>query len=49
MSGVDLYPDVSGAIRDLKKLRGEHPYESYLRLGPSLPSFKLADVLSDPE
>jgi aminoglycoside 6'-N-acetyltransferase I len=33
VSGVDLYADVPGAIRDLKKLRGEHPYEFYLRLG----------------
>jgi aminoglycoside 6'-N-acetyltransferase I len=32
-SGIDLYEDVPGAIRDLKKLRGEHPYEFYLRLG----------------
>ena len=32
-SGVDLYVDVPAAIRDLKKLRGEHPYEFYRRLG----------------
>jgi aminoglycoside 6'-N-acetyltransferase I len=30
---VDLYVDVPAAIRDLKKLRGEHPYEFYRRLG----------------
>ena len=33
VSDVDLYDDVPGAIRDLKKLKGEHPYEFYLRLG----------------
>lgn len=33
MSGVDLYADVPAAIRGLKKLRGEHPLEFYLRLG----------------
>ena len=30
---MDLYVDVPAAIRDLKKLRGEHPYEFYRRLG----------------
>jgi aminoglycoside 6'-N-acetyltransferase I len=33
MSGVDLYADAPSAIRNLKKLRGEHPLEFYLRLG----------------
>ena len=40
--GVDLYADVPGAIRDLKKLRGEHPAEFYLRLG-----FRVIGVLPD--
>ena len=33
VSGVDLYEDVSGAIRDLAVVRGEHPCEFYRRLG----------------
>jgi aminoglycoside 6'-N-acetyltransferase I len=33
VSDVDLYEDVPGAIRNLKKLRGDHPSEFYLRLG----------------
>ncbi|MGH8610565.1 MAG: GNAT family N-acetyltransferase [Gammaproteobacteria bacterium] len=42
VSGVDLYADVPGAIRELKKLRGEHPYEFYLRLG-----FRVTGVTPD--
>ena len=42
VSGVDLYADVPGAIRDLKKLRGEHPYEFYLRL-----DFRVTGVMPD--
>ncbi len=42
LSGVDLYADVPGAIRELKKLRGEHPYEFYLRLG-----FRVTGVMPD--
>jgi aminoglycoside 6'-N-acetyltransferase I len=42
VSGIDLYADVPGAIRDLKKLRGEHPAEFYLRLG-----FRVIGVLPD--
>ena len=37
--GVDLYPDVAGAIRGLKKLRGEHPVEFYRRLGFQVTGF----------
>jgi GNAT superfamily N-acetyltransferase len=42
VSGVDLYADIPGSIRDLKKLRGDHPHEFYLRLG-----FRVAGVLPD--
>jgi len=42
LSGVDLYADIPGAIRDLKRLRGEHPYEFYLRLG-----FRVTGVMPD--
>jgi aminoglycoside 6'-N-acetyltransferase I len=42
MSGVDLYADAPGAIRDLKTLRGEHPLEFYLRLG-----FRVMGVVPD--
>jgi aminoglycoside 6'-N-acetyltransferase I len=42
VSGVDLYADVPGAIRDLKKLRGEHPLEFYRRLG-----FRVTGVVPD--
>jgi len=38
-SGVDLYADVPGAIRNLKKLRGDHPHEFYLRLGFQVTGF----------
>jgi len=41
-SGVDLYADVAGAIRDMKTLRGEHPFEFYIRLG-----FRLTGFLPD--
>lgn len=41
-SGVDLYADVPGTIRDLRKLRGEHPLEFYLRLG-----FRVTGLLPD--
>ena len=42
VSGVDLYQDPAAAIRDLKKLRGEHPHEFYTRLG-----FRVMGVLPD--
>jgi aminoglycoside 6'-N-acetyltransferase I len=42
LSGVDVYADVPGSIRDLRKLRGEHPYEFYLRLG-----FRVIGVMPD--
>ena len=42
VSGVDLYADVPGAIRDLEKLRGEHPLEFYRRLG-----FRVTGVVPD--
>ena len=42
VSGVDLYADIPGSIRDLRKLRGEHPYEFYLRLG-----FRVAGLVPD--
>jgi aminoglycoside 6'-N-acetyltransferase I len=42
VSGVDLYADIPGSIRDLKKLRGEHPFEFYLRLG-----FRITGVMPD--
>jgi aminoglycoside 6'-N-acetyltransferase I len=41
-SGVDLYDDVPGAIRNLHKLRGEHPYPFYVRLG-----FRVTGLLPD--
>ena len=41
-SGIDLYADVAGAIRDMKKLRGEHPFEFYIRLG-----FRVTGFLPD--
>ena len=42
LSGIDIYADVAGAIRDLRKLRGEHPYEFYLRLG-----FRVTGIMPD--
>ncbi len=42
LSGLDLYPDVPGAIRDLGTLRGQHPHEFYLRLG-----FRVVGVIPD--
>ena len=41
LSGTDLYPDIPGAIRNIRNLR-RHPYEFYLRLG-----FRIAGVLPD--
>ena len=41
LSGRDLYPDIPGAIRNIRNLR-RHPYEFYLRLG-----FRIAGVLPD--
>ena len=41
LSGVDLYPDIPGAIRNIRNLR-QHPYEFYIRLG-----FRIAGVLPD--
>jgi aminoglycoside 6'-N-acetyltransferase I len=38
-SGVDLYADVPAAIRNMKKLRGEHPCEFYRRLGFQVTGF----------
>jgi GNAT superfamily N-acetyltransferase len=42
LGGVDLSADLPGSIRDLKKLRGDHPYEFYLRLG-----FRVTGVMPD--
>ncbi|WP_290647755.1 GNAT family N-acetyltransferase [Aquisalimonas sp.] len=42
LSGIDLYADVPGAIRQFRKLRGEHPCEFYLRLG-----FRITGVMPD--
>jgi len=42
LSSIDLYADIPGAIRGLKKLRGDHPYEFYLRLG-----FRVTGVMPD--
>ena len=41
LSGTDLYPDIPGAIRNIRNLH-QHPYEFYLRLG-----FRIAGVLPD--
>jgi aminoglycoside 6'-N-acetyltransferase I len=41
-SGVDLYEDVPGAIRDLAVVRGEHPCEFYRRLG-----FRVVGLMPD--
>ena len=41
LSGVDLYPDIPGAIRNIRNLR-QHPYEFYIRVG-----FRIAGVLPD--
>ena len=41
LSGADLYPDIPGALRDVRNLR-HHPYEFYLRIG-----FRIAGVLPD--
>ena len=42
VSGVDLYEDVPGAIRDLAVVRGEHPCEFYRRLG-----FRVVGLMPD--
>lgn len=42
VSGVDLYADVPGAIRNLAVLRGEHPGEFYRRLG-----FRVVGLMPD--
>jgi aminoglycoside 6'-N-acetyltransferase I len=31
--GIDLYGDVAGAVRNLKKVRGEHPLDFYRHIG----------------
>jgi len=41
LSGVDLYDDIPGAIRNVKNLKG-HPYEFYTRLG-----FRIVGVMPD--
>jgi aminoglycoside 6'-N-acetyltransferase I len=41
LSGVDLYADVPGAIRNVRNLKG-HPYEFYIRVG-----FTIVGVLPD--
>ncbi|HEX9941796.1 MAG TPA: GNAT family N-acetyltransferase [Thermoanaerobaculia bacterium] len=41
LSGVDLYADIPGAIRNVNNLKG-HPYEFYLRLG-----FRIVGVMPD--
>jgi aminoglycoside 6'-N-acetyltransferase I len=42
LADVDLYVDPAAAIRDFRKLRGDHPCEFYLRLG-----FRVVGVLPD--
>lgn len=42
LSGIDLYPDIPGAIRAFRKLRGAHPCDFYLHLG-----FTIVGVLPD--
>jgi aminoglycoside 6'-N-acetyltransferase I len=42
LGGVDLYSDVPAALRDFRKIRGDHPGEFYLRLG-----FHIVGVLPD--
>jgi len=41
LSGVDLYADIPGAIRNVRNLKG-HPYEFYTRLG-----FRIVGVMPD--
>ena len=41
LSGVDLYPDLPTAIRNVRNLRG-HPYEFYVRIG-----FTIVGVMPD--
>ena len=42
LAGIDLYADVAGAIRNFRKIRGEHAGEFYLRLG-----FRITGVMPD--
>ena len=42
VSGVNLYENVPGAIRDLTVVRGEHPCEFYRRLG-----FRVVGLMPD--
>jgi aminoglycoside 6'-N-acetyltransferase I len=42
LGGIDLYSDVPAALRDFRKIRGEHPGEFYVRLG-----FRIVGVLPD--
>jgi aminoglycoside 6'-N-acetyltransferase I len=41
LSGIDLYDDLPGAIRNVRNLK-DHPYEFYLRLG-----FQIVGVMPD--
>lgn len=41
LSGVDVYVDVPGFIRDIKNLRG-HPFEFYRRVG-----FRVVGIMPD--
>ncbi len=41
LSGVDLYPDIPGAIQNIRNLKG-HPYEFYVRLG-----FRIIGLMPD--
>ena len=41
LSGIDLYADIPGSIRDIRNLR-RHPYEFYLKLG-----FRIVGVMPD--
>lgn len=42
VGGVDVYADVPGAIRNFRKLRGNHPSEFYFRLG-----FRIVGLMPD--
>jgi aminoglycoside 6'-N-acetyltransferase I len=42
LSGIDLYDDIPGAIRDFTRIRGEHPCDFYRRLG-----FRITGVMPD--
>ena len=41
LSGIDLYADISGAIRNIRNVKG-HPYEFYMKLG-----FRIVGVMPD--